>query len=199
MENEVTTQPKARITPEEYLALERKSETRSEYFDGEMFAMTGAQREHNRITVNLTAELHNQFADRPCEVFSIDMRTKVSATGLYTYPDVAVVCGEPEFEDDYVDTLINPQVIIEVLSESTESYDRGEKFSHYRAIDSLREYLLVSQTECRVERYVRQDDGNWIYSESTDPNSSIELTSIACRLPLSRMYHKVDFDRRKNL
>lgn len=191
----MSSQPKARITPEEYLELERKSEIRSEYLDGEMFAMTGARRNHILITLNLSAELGTQLFDRPCEIYPTEMRTKVSPTGLYTYPDMAVVCGEPVFEDDHFDTLLNPQVIIEVLSDSTESYDRGKKFAHYRAIDSLSEYLLVSQAECRIEKFVRQKSGDWLYSESTDPNGSIELESIACRLSLSRVYHKVNFDR----
>ena len=195
MEQEVSTQPKGHVTPEEYLALERKAEIKSEYFDGEMFAMSGATREHSKINVNITAELVNQLVDRPCEVYALDMRTKVSPTGLYTYPDIAAVCNEPQFEDAHFDTLINPELIIEILSASTESYDRGKKFAHYRTIDSLREYVLVSQTECRIERFVRQDDGDWLYSESTDPNGSIELTSLACRLSLSRVYHKIDFER----
>jgi Uma2 family endonuclease len=198
MEREVSTQPKPRITPQEYLELERKAETRSEYFDGEVFAMSGARREHTKIVVNLATELNNQFMDRPCEVYAIDMRTKVSATGLYTYPDIVAVCDEPRFEDDHFDTLTNPQLIIEVLSDSTESYDRGKKFAHYRTVESLREYVLVSQTECRIERFTRQDDGNWLYTETTDPGGSIELASVACRLFLSRVYHKIDFERAKS-
>ena len=197
MEHEVTTQPNSRITPEEYLALERNAEIKSEYFDGEMFAMSGATREHTQIAANITAQFDNQFMDRPCEVYPLEMRTKVAATGLYTYPDLAVVCGEPRFEDAYMDTLVNPDLIIEILSRSTESYDRGKKFAHYRNVDSLREYVLVAQTECRIERFCRQDDGNWLYSENTDPDGSIELTSVACRLSLSRVYHKVDFERAK--
>jgi len=195
MEREVSTQPKVRITPEEYLALERRAEIRSEYFEGEMFAMSGVTREHARIVLNIATELNNQFADRPCEVYAVDLRTKVSPTGLYTYPDVVAVCGEPEFEDPMCDTLVNPQLIIEVLSDSTESYDRGKKFAHYRTIGSLREYVLVSQTECRIERFSRQDDGNWLYTENTDSEGSMELTSVACRLSLARVYHKVDFER----
>jgi Uma2 family endonuclease len=195
MEQEVATQPKGRITPQEYLALERKAEIKSEYLDGEMFAMSGATREHTKIAANITVELGNQLMDRPCEVYPLDMRTKVSPTGLYTYPGIVVVCSEPQFEDAHSDTLINPDLIIEILSDSTESYDRGKKFAHYRTIDSLREYVLVSQTECRIERFSRQDDGNWLYSESTDPNGSMELTSVACRLSLSRVYHKVNFER----
>jgi Uma2 family endonuclease len=197
MEDQVSTQPKARITPQEYLELERKAEIKSEYLDGEIFAMSGATREHTKIVANITAELVSQFMDRPCEVYPLDMRTKVSPTGLYTYPDIAAVCGEPEFEDAHLDTLTNPQLIIEVLSDSTESYDRGKKFAHYRTIDSLREYILVSQTECRIERFSRHDDGSWLYTEITDPNGSIELTSVACRLSVSRVYHKIDFERAK--
>jgi Uma2 family endonuclease len=197
MENEVSTQPRNRITPQEYLELDRKSEIRNEYFDGQMFAMSGATRDHIRIVTNITFELESQFLDRPCELYPTEMRTKVSQTGLYTYPDIAAVCVKPQFEDDHFDTLLNPQLIIEVLSDSTESYDRGRKFAHYRNIDSLREYVLVSQNECRVERFTRQDDGNWLYSETTDPEGSVELASVTCRLSLSRVYHKIDFDREK--
>jgi Uma2 family endonuclease len=196
MEKDVSTHPKPKITPQEYLELERKAEIKSEYLDGEMFAMAGS-REHVRIVVNIVTELNVQFRDRPCEVYASDLRTKVSRTGLYAYPDVIGVCGEPEFEDDHFDTLVNPQLIIEVLSDSTESYDRGKKFAHYRNIDSLREYVLVSQTECRIERFYRQDDGNWIYNEATNPDGSIELTSVACRLSLARVYHKVNFEPAK--
>ena len=193
----MSTQPKVRVSPEEYLVLERQAEIKSEYLDGEMFAMSGVTREHSTVVINLTTEVNTQFMDRPCEVHGPDMRVKVSPTGLYTYPDVVVVCGEPEFEDEHRDTLINPQVIIEVLSKSTESYDRGKKFAHYRALESLREYLLVSQTECRVERFSRQGDGTWLFSENTHPDSSMELSSVTCRLSLSRIYHKVDFERAK--
>ena len=195
MENEVSTHPKVRITPQEYLELERKAEIKSEYVDGEMFAMSGATREHTLIVTNITVELGNQFVDRPCELYPLDLRTKVSSTGLYTYPDISAVCGEPKFEDDHFDTLVNPNLIIEVLSATTEPYDRGKKFAHYRTIDSLKEYVLVSQTECRIERFSRQTESNWLYTETTDPEGSIELTSVACRLSLSRVYHKVDFER----
>jgi Uma2 family endonuclease len=194
MEKEVSTEPRARITPEEYLALERKAEVRSEYLDGEMFAMSGSTRIHNTIVLNIATEMNLQFMGRPCEVHALDLRIKVAASGLYTYPDVAAMCGEPVFEDSYRDTWTNPQLILEVLSESTESYDRGRKSSHYRGIASLREYVLVSQKECRIERFTRQQDGAWLYSEITDPSGSLELTSVACRIPLARVYHKVDFD-----
>jgi Uma2 family endonuclease len=193
MENEVSTQPKNRITPQEYLELDRKSEMRNEYFDGQMFAT----REHIKIVANITMELGSQFLDRPCELYPTAMRTRVSETGLYTYPDIAVVCVEPQFEDAHFDTLLNPQLIIEVLSDSTKSYDRGRKFVHYRNIDSLREYVLVSQDECRIERFSRQDNGTWLYIETTDPQGSLELQSVTCRLSVARVYHKVDFDREK--
>ena len=121
-----------RLSPQEYLAIERKSETRNEYYNGEMFAMAGASREHNLISVNLLRDIGNQLEDRPCEAYPSDMRVSIEATGLYTYPDVSVVCGEPRFEDREVDTLLNPTVIIEILSPTTEAYDRGFKFRQYR-------------------------------------------------------------------
>lgn len=193
METKVSTQPKVRFTPEEYLELERKAETKSEYLDGEMFAMTGVTWEHTKIVLNLATELNMQFMDRPFHVLGPELRVKVFSTGLYTYPDVFITGNEPELEDDHQDTVLNPQVIFEVLSDSTESYDRGKKFAHYRTIDSLQEYFLVSQKEYRVERFTRQEDGNWLYSEVTDLVGSIEITSVVCRVPLSRIYHKVDF------
>jgi Uma2 family endonuclease len=144
------------------------------------------------IAINILTELNFQFEDRPCQVYGLDMRVKIDATGLYTYPDVVAVCGEPRFEDIELDTLMNPDLIIEVLSNSSESYDRGRKFAHYRSIESLNEYVLVSQNECRIERFMRQDDGNWLYTENTDPDSSVELSSVACRLSAARVYRKVD-------
>jgi Uma2 family endonuclease len=194
METKVSTQPKVRITPEEYLALERQAETRSEYLDGEMFPMPGVTKRHGRIVTNLIVELGTQFLDRPFEVFATDLRVKVSPTGLYTYPDVFITGTESQVEDEYDDTILDPHVIIEVLSDSTESYDRGKKFAHYRTLDSLKEYFLVSQKEYRVERFVRQEDGNWLYSEVTDPEGSVEITTVVCRIPMSRIYRKVKFE-----
>ena len=193
MESNVSTQPNVRITPAEYLELERQAETKSEYLDGEMFAMPGVSWQHTKIVFNLATELTTQFMDRPFHVLGPELRVKVAATGLYTYPDVFITGNEPELEDNYQDTVLNPQVIFEVLSDSTESYDRGKKFAQYRSLDSLREYFLVSQKEYRVERFTRQEDGNWLYSEVTDPEGSIEIASVVCRLSLSRIYHKVDF------
>ena len=193
METKVSTQPKVRFTPEEYLELERKAETKSEYLDGEVFAMPGVSWEHSRIVLNIATGLNMQFVDRPFHVHGPELRVKISETGLYTYPDVFIVGTEPQLEDGHHDTVLNPQVIFEVLSDSTESYDRGRKFAHYRALDSLREYFLVSQKEYRVERFARHEDGDWLYSEVTDPEGSIEISSVVCRLLLSCIYCKVDF------
>lgn len=188
---------RAFITPEEYLALERASERKSEYFLGEVFAMGGASREHNLIVGNVVRDLGNQLKGRPCETYPSDMRVKVSASGLYTYPDVAVVCGQPQFEDAQVDTLLNPTLVIEVLSESTEAYDRGEKFAQYRSIESLQEYVLISQDRCQVERLVRQPNGReWLYSEASDPAGSVPLAAIGCRLSLTEVYERVEFPDR---
>jgi len=183
---------KIRFTPQEYLALERKSETRNEYYNGEIFAMAGASREHNLIAGNLFRDIGNQLEDRPCETYMNDMRVWIEATGLYTYPDVVVVCGEPRFQDREVDTLLNPTVIVEVLSPTTEAYDRGDKFRHYRRIDSLREFVLISQDRMMVERYTRQGK-DWVLSDMTDPDQVLKLESIGCQIPLDRIYAKIKF------
>lgn len=181
------------LTPQEYLDLERKSEIRSEYIAGEMFAMSGASRRHGLIAGNFFRELSSQLRDKACEAHKSDLRVKVSPTGMYTYPDIVALCGEPEIEDEHVDTLLNPSVIIEVLSDSTEAYDRGEKFAHYRRIDSLREYVLVSQNKIRVEHY-RRDGDEWILSEVSGPEAILHLESIDCHVPVSTIYEKVEFD-----
>ncbi len=183
---------KKRFTSQEYLALERKSETRNEYYNGEIFAMAGASREHNLIAGNVNAEIRDQIMERPCESYQSDMRVSIEATGLYTYPDVTVVCGEPRFEDSEVDTLLNPTVIVEVLSPTTEAYDRGVKFRHYRRIVSLREFVLISQERMQVERFTRQGN-DWVLSDMTDPDQVLKLESIGCQIPLSRIYAKVTF------
>jgi Uma2 family endonuclease len=187
----MSSHPKAHLTPEEYLAIERQAETKSEYFNGEMFAMVGSSREHNLIAVNIAGELRQQLKGRPCETYTSDMRVRVPATGLYTYLDVVIVCGAPEFDDDHVDTLINPTLIVEVLSESTESYDRGKKFGHYRSIESLVEYLLVAQDEYRVEQFVKQTDGRWLLSDVRSLEGTVELTSIQCTLRLKEVYDRI--------
>ncbi|MBF0548971.1 MAG: Uma2 family endonuclease [Deltaproteobacteria bacterium] len=180
------------VTPEEYLALERAAGHKSEYFNGQIFALAGAGRQHNQITVNIARELSTQFRGRECAIYVNDMRVKVSATGLYTYPDAAAVCGEPLFEDDHLDTLLNPTVIMEVLSDSTEAYDRGGKFALYRRLPSLQEYVIIAQDQARVEHFVRQGT-QWVMSEVDDLTGTISLDSIDCRLPLQEIYDKVEF------
>ncbi|RKZ86216.1 MAG: Uma2 family endonuclease [Candidatus Parabeggiatoa sp. nov. 1] len=180
------------ITPEEYLVRERKAEYKSEYFDGEIFAMAGASEAHNQIATNILTEINLQFKKRPCKVYNNDMRVKVSPTGLYTYPDVIAVCDKPRFDDEQKDTLLNPTVIIEVLSDSTADYDRGTKFGLYRKLASLVEYVLVAQDKCCVEHYVRQPNNQWLLSETTDLPDTIELPSIQCHLALSEVYDKVE-------
>ena len=199
----MSTRPQIRLTPEEYLAIERKAETKSEYLNGEMFplrpegkprdlyAMVGASRKHNLIAGNVFGELRQQLKDSPCEAYTNDMRVKVPAAGLYTYPDVVVACGEPIFEDDYFDTLLNPVLIAEVLSPSTAAYDRVKKFGYYRTIGSLSEYLLIAQDEYRVEQYVRQADGRWLLSDIRSLEGVFELPSIGCTLRLADVYARV--------
>jgi Uma2 family endonuclease len=190
----MSTLPKPRITPAEYLERERKLETRNEYLRGEMFAMTGASRRYNLIALHMGGDLDAQLADRPCEVYANDMRVKVSATGLYTYPDVVIACGAPEFEDAHVDTLLNPMVLIEVLSKSTEAYDRGGKWAHYRSIPSLKDYVLVSTSEPRMELFSRLPDDQWLLRCVTGLEESLEIPSVGCQLRLQKVYHKVSWD-----
>ncbi|MBL8152651.1 MAG: Uma2 family endonuclease [Anaerolineae bacterium] len=185
--------PRQRMTPDEYLALERGSDSRHEYFNGETYAMSGASRRHSLIATSISASLFQQTQERPCEVHGSDMRVKVSATGLYTYPDVTIVCGTPELEDSHLDTLLNPTVLIEVLSPSTEAYDRGKKFEHYQRIASLQEYLLVAQDEPRIEQFIRQPQG-WAYREAAGLDAEIALPTIGCTLSLKEVYQKVSFD-----
>ncbi|MFP5286997.1 MAG: Uma2 family endonuclease [Thermoanaerobaculia bacterium] len=186
-------QPKPYLTPEDYLAIERQAETRSEYLDGEMFAMTGGSLRHSLAVGNLVRELSLKLKNRPCRVFPSDLRVHIPATGLYTYPDVIVVCGEPLLQDECQDTLLNPTVIIEVLSPTTEAYDRGKKFEHYRSIESLLEYLLVSQSEPHVEHYLRQDGNRWLFTETTGLEATLALPSIQCELALAEIYDKIAF------
>jgi Uma2 family endonuclease len=187
----MSSQPQPRYTPKEYLALERKAEHRSEYLSGQIYAMTGASREHNRIAVNLTRELSTALRGRPCEVFASDMRVKVSPTGLYTYPDVVVVCGEARFEDREVDTLLNPTLIVEVLSDSTEAYDRGQKFAHYRRLETLSDYVLIAQDRVLVEHFVR-DGERWIMREIREPDGWLVLEAIGCEVSLRDIYERVE-------
>jgi len=179
------------LAPEEYLEQERASEFRSEYVAGEIFAMSGASPAHNTIALNVAAELRAQLRGRRCSVFISDMRVKTFKRA-YRYPDVVALCGEPRFDDSQRDTLLNPSLIVEVLSESTEKVDRGEKFSEYRRLESLREFVLVSQHRPQVERYERRDD-LWVLSDFTELEQRVELPSIGCTLTLGDIYERVEF------
>lgn len=189
----MSTQPRLRLSPDEYLAIERRAGYKSEYVDGEVFALAGASEQHNLIVGNVLAGLHAQLRKRPCRVYASDMRVKVSQVGLYAYPDVAVVCGELFFDDDQKDTLLNPTVIAEVLSASTEGYDRGKKFEYYRRLQSLREYLLIAQDRCHIEHYTRQSDGQWLLAEIEEMQGAVHLPSIECDLRLAEIYEKVEW------
>jgi len=178
------------MTAEEYLAFERASEQKHEYADGEIFARSGGTREHSLVGQNLAGELRNALLERPGEVHAPDMRVKVVATGRYFYPDVSVVCGRPRFEDETRDTVLNPKLIVEVLSDSTERYDRGEKFENYRALESLQDYVLASQTKPLLEHYHRQPDGTWVF-RALGPGERLLLASLGCEIPVDRAYLKV--------
>ena len=177
-------------TPEEYLAWERLQLEKHEFHGGEVFAMAGATFEHNQIVINVGAELRAALRQKPCRVCASDLRVKIPATGLYTYPDVSVVCGRPEFEDDKLDTLLNPLVLVEVLSDSTEDYDRGTKFTNYRTIASLRDYVLISTDKVLVEYSTRKDDGSWVLREFR-AGERFTLESVGVELAVDELYLKV--------
>jgi Uma2 family endonuclease len=180
-----------RLSEGQYLQIERRADFKSEFFDGEMFARAGGSRAHSLIAANLVRELGNRLKGRPCVVFNSDLRVKVEATGLLTYPDLSVVCGPERFLEE--DTLLNPVLLAEVLSESTEAYDRGLKFGHYRQIPSLREYLLVSQTEARIEQFVRQDSGHWVLRDAVGLEAALELPSLNITLALAEAFANVQW------
>ena len=180
------------ITPEEYLSSERKAEIKSEYIQGEVFAMSGASNAHNLITLDIATELNVQLRGQGCLVYSNDMRVKTKSTESYLYPDVVVVCGKPLFEDNVFDTLLNPMVIFEVLSPSTEAYDRGEKFARYQEIPTLREYVLVAQDRRHVEHH-RLTETHWIRKTYDTPDTILQLKSIDCELSLNDVYTRVPF------
>jgi len=183
-----------KMSPDEFLLFERAADERHEYRDGYVVAMSGAKRNHNKVSTNLSGLLWQHLKGMDCENYSNDMRVWVPKSRLYTYPDIVVVCGEPEFIDDEFDTLLNPVLIIEILSDSTESYDRGEKFQSYRSIPTLREYILVAQYRPQIEKYVKHGDGFWMLSEAAGLENSIELESINYNLSLAEVYDKVNFD-----
>jgi len=185
--------PRRRLTEAEYLAIERDAEFKSEFFQGEMFARAGASREHNYVKENLIVEIGRRLLGTPCRTFSGDQRVKVSATGLYTYPNIVIVCGKPEYDLIDRDTLLNPVVVIEVLSPSTEKYDRGAKFRQFHQLKSVKEYALVSQEVAVCERFVRQGDGSWVLTTVTDLKAEFEFSTVSVRIPMADIYSGVDF------
>lgn len=198
----MTAQRKAMLTPQEYLEMERTADFKSEYYAGEVFAMAGASARHGMIVTNTAAAFVGRLRGRPCYTYSSDLRLLVSLTGLYTYPDVIVACGKPQLEDHHGDTLLNPSVIVEVLSPSTEAYDRGAKFWQYRRLESLTDYLLISQDRALVEHYVRQPDEDspvgqsgtrWLLTAYQGLNNTAVISSIGVELPLSEVYDKVEW------
>lgn len=182
-----------RWNADDYLAWEREQPTKHELIDNYVIAMAGASREHNNITHAINGLFYNQLRKKPCETYTSDMRVQVNPRGTYTYPDVVVICGEPQFNDDqHVDTLTNPTVIIEVLSPSTESIDRLSKLDQYRRLPSLQAYLIVSQDSARIESHTRLDKG-WLYEETIGLDARVKIESIDCELLLDDVYAKVQF------
>jgi Uma2 family endonuclease len=190
---EMATVPKHFITPEEYLIRERKAEFRSEYFRGEMFAMAGASANHNLIVGNCIQTLGQQLKKKPCRVYPSDLKLRIEATGLYTYPDLSVVCGELQLESDAGDVLLNPVVLVEVLSDSTEAYDRGKKFEHYRTIPSLMHYVLIAQDRHAIDCFSRHSNGIWFLSTCYGLDGKLTLDAIDSELLASEVYDKVVF------
>lgn len=184
--------PQPRYTPEQYLEMDRKAEQRSEYVNGEILAMAGASREHNLVVTNLVRELSTRLRGQPCETYSNDMRVRVSPV-RYTYPDVAVGCDPLEFADNSVDILLNPVVIMEVLSPTTENDDRSWKFAHYRHLATLTGYVMLSQYQPLIEHYTRQADNQWVLTELRGLGAILRLPSIGCELPLADIYERVEF------
>jgi Uma2 family endonuclease len=181
-----------RLTPEEYLEIERAADFRSEYYNGRMYAMSGGSYTHGRVILNLASELHTILKKSPCDVIASDLRLRVSPGGLYTYPDVIVVCGEPKFADGRSDTVVNPVFLAEVLSPSTEAYDRGFKSTQYRTVESLEEYALVSQNQPRVEVYRRQPAG-WLLTDFVGLETACRFESLGCQIALAELYDRVTF------
>jgi len=186
--------PERFLSLEEYFLLEETGETKHEYYQGAAYAMTGGSLAHNLIVANIIGQLYRQLDGKACTVYPSDLRLKVEATGLYTYPDVLVICGPARTADRRNDTVTNPSVLIEVLSPSTEDYDRGKKFQHYRTIETLRDYLVIAQDSIHVEHYSRQEKHQWLLREFTQAEGVMHLASIGCSLPLAAVYEKVAFD-----
>lgn len=179
------------LTPEEYLAIERQAEFKNEYIDGVMYAMAGGSPEHSLVSANVTGELHFQLKKSACRVFNSDQRVRVPSKRKYLYPDVTVVCDQPQFADDEKDVLLNPLLIVEVLSDSTEKYDRRRKFFYYQEIESFREYLLVDQNSPLIQHFIKQPDGGWLCTRIEGLDKTITFSTINCSIALSDIYAKV--------
>lgn len=186
-------QAKQYHTPEEYLALEETAEFKSEYYRGEIFAMAGGSVDHNQIISNLNARLNLAFRNKNCRVYAADVRLRVEARDMFTYPELLVVCGQPEFYRDRNDTVTNPLVIIEVLSESTKNYDRGEKFEIYRTLPTLKEYILVDQYKAHLEHFSRTGKGQWLLEEFDHPDAILHLPEIDFQISLREIYDKIEW------
>jgi len=182
-------------TPDEYLERERAASRKSEYYAGEIFAMAGASPPHNLLVAGMIAALGTRLRGTPCATFASDLRIECGPSGLFCYPDVSVICGSLQYRDAHQDVVTNPTLIVEVLSHSTEGYDRGAKFAQYRRLASLREYVLVSQDEARMEVFTRGEDGRWTLTEAVGPDAICPLSSLDIALPLSEMYESVAFPR----
>ena len=180
------------LSPAEYLAWERKADFKNEYLNGAILAMSGASEAHNRITVNMILRLGNLLDDLEYSLYVGDLRVRAGVSGSYLYPDVVIVRGKPRFEDDVFDTLLNPAVVVEVLSPSTEARDRGEKFAQYRQLESLQEYILISQESVHVEHYLRQGS-QWLLTEFRNSEDALPIVSADCELPLQHIYRLVEF------
>ncbi len=184
---------KDRFTVDEYLAMERVADYKSEYYSGEIFALAGGTVDHNTVTVNCAAELRQSLDARPCYVFASDMRLHVQRSNLFTYPDVMVICGKIRFFDRRNDTVLNPILVVEVLSESTREYDRGAKFDFYKQIPELQEYILIESEQARVEAYRREADGHWTVETISGLDADLPFVTLDCVVPLRRIYHKVSW------
>src|SRR5450432_423210 len=187
----MASNPVSNLTEEQYLATERAAEFKSEFLDGVMYAMSGGSLRHSDLASNLLAELRAMLRNSECKAFNSDLRVRVSAR-MYAYPDVSVVCGKPLLADERQDILLNPVVILEVLSPSTEQYDRGMKFQLYRTIESLREYILVDQDKVLIEQYIRQDVSTWTLRDHQTLEDELKIDSIGVSLPLRLVYDRVD-------
>jgi Uma2 family endonuclease len=189
----MSTASQRKYTVEEYLEREERSETKHEFYQGEIIAMTGASFRHVQIARHLTVDLSSKLRGNPCQPLGSDMRLLIRSVGLYTYPDLTIVCGEPQFDARNANTLTNPTLLIEILSPSTERYDRTTKFGFYRQIPTLREYVLVSQHEARIEIF-RRDQEDWKFADAVGIEATIPLTSVNCVLPLVEVYQGVELD-----